>query len=186
MSSVTMPQQMIYYLISTSTHTTPMYPLLIRLSPVRSCYLHKESHPFWSLYPPNTFLGKHCIESTSTSCNYGPHHVDVRIQDIKQRVFLINNLIRVLIAPFQLINKSSFSFEFYIVISCSREGSVASEDAKDGAAQVFQSIGKCSQSTFRSVNEISSVSDKSSGLATIDMVYDLCSFLFRLFKLRIC
>lgn len=51
----------------------------------------------------------------------------------------------------------------------SREGSVASEDAKDGAAQVFQSIGKCSQSTFRSVNEISSVSDKSSGLATIDM-----------------
>ncbi|XP_065622768.1 uncharacterized protein LOC111991103 [Quercus suber] len=52
----------------------------------------------------------------------------------------------------------------------SRESSVASsEDAKDGAVQVFQSIGKCSQSTFRSVNEISSVSDKSSGLATIDM-----------------
>lgn len=51
----------------------------------------------------------------------------------------------------------------------SRESSVASEVAKDGVAQVFQSIGKCSQSTFRSVNEISSVSDKSSGLATIDM-----------------
>ncbi|KAL4606748.1 hypothetical protein ACB092_09G125900 [Castanea dentata] len=52
----------------------------------------------------------------------------------------------------------------------SRESSVtSSEDAKDGVAQVFHSIGKCSQSTFRSVNEISSVSDKSSGLATIDM-----------------
>ena len=63
MNNVTMPQQMIYCLTSTSTtHTTPMYPLLIQLSPVRSCCPHKESHPFWSLYPPNTFLGKHCIE----------------------------------------------------------------------------------------------------------------------------
>lgn len=62
MNNVTMPQQMIYCLTSNSTHTTPMYPLLIQLSPVRSCCPHKESHPFWSLYPPNTFLGKHCIE----------------------------------------------------------------------------------------------------------------------------
>uniref|UniRef100_A0A2N9GAV2 Uncharacterized protein n=1 Tax=Fagus sylvatica TaxID=28930 RepID=A0A2N9GAV2_FAGSY len=52
----------------------------------------------------------------------------------------------------------------------SQENSVASaQNAKDGVAQAFQTIGKCSQSTFRSVSELSSVNDRSSGLATIDM-----------------
>ncbi|XP_062167488.1 uncharacterized protein LOC133873750 isoform X2 [Alnus glutinosa] len=54
-------------------------------------------------------------------------------------------------------------------LSCP-ENSVASvEDAKDGVAQAFQTIGKCSQSTFRSVSELSSSGDRSSGLAVIDM-----------------
>lgn len=77
------------------------------------------------------------------------------------------------------------SFEFYIIISCSLENSVASaEDAKDGVAQAFQTIGKCSQSTFRSVSELSSSGDRSSGLADIDMVYIPCRFPLKILKLR--
>lgn len=71
--------------------------------------------------------------------------------------------------------KEHVSSIVYTFISCSPESSVASaEDAEDGVAQAFQTIGKCSQSRFRSVSELSSGGDRSSGLATVDMVYTLC------------
>lgn len=37
-------------------------------------------------------------------------------------------------------------------------------------AQAFQTIGKCSQSTFRSVTELSSGGDRLSGFAAVDVV----------------
>ncbi|XP_059463104.1 uncharacterized protein LOC132191966 isoform X2 [Corylus avellana] len=54
-------------------------------------------------------------------------------------------------------------------LSCPENSVASAEDAKDGVAQAFQTIGKCSQSTFRSVSELSSSGDRSSGLAVIDM-----------------
>lgn len=54
-------------------------------------------------------------------------------------------------------------------LSCPENSVASAEDAKDGVTQAFQTIGKCSQSTFRSVSEISSSGDRSSGLAVIDM-----------------
>ncbi|KAF5473425.1 hypothetical protein F2P56_010037 [Juglans regia] len=54
-------------------------------------------------------------------------------------------------------------------ISCPESSVASAEDAEDGVAQAFQTIGKCSQSTFRSVSELSSGGDRSSGLARVDM-----------------
>ncbi|KAB1222510.1 Protein downstream neighbor of Son [Morella rubra] len=54
-------------------------------------------------------------------------------------------------------------------LSCSENSVASAEDAKGGVAQAFQSIGKCIQSTFRSVNELSLGGDRSSCLATVDL-----------------
>lgn len=53
--------------------------------------------------------------------------------------------------------------------SCPENSAASAEDAKDSVTQTFQTIGKCSQSMFRSVSELSSGGDRSSGLGVIDM-----------------
>lgn len=47
---------------------------------------------------------------------------------------------------------------------------VSAEASKDGVLEARQIIEKCSQSTFRSVTELSQGSERSFGLATVDMV----------------
>lgn len=68
---------------------------------------------------------------------------------------------------FVYFDSTSFSY-------CSPGNSVAAAEAsKDGVVQARQIIEKCSQSTFRSVTELSLGSERSFGLATVDMVYFL-------------
>jgi hypothetical protein len=65
----------------------------------------------------------------------------------------------------------------------STENSVASDEVlKDDVVQPHQTIKSCSQSIFRSVTELSSSGERSSGLAFVEMVYFAGNFSFLLIK----
>ncbi|PQM35824.1 uncharacterized protein Pyn_33507 [Prunus yedoensis var. nudiflora] len=51
----------------------------------------------------------------------------------------------------------------------SPENVASDKNTENGMAQAFQTIGKCSQSTFRSVTELSSGGDRLSGFAAVDV-----------------
>ncbi|KAJ7971360.1 Protein downstream neighbor of Son [Quillaja saponaria] len=53
--------------------------------------------------------------------------------------------------------------------SCPENASASAEVSRDSPLQSCQTIGKCSESKFRTVTELSTTGDKLSGLATIDM-----------------
>ncbi|KAK0584310.1 hypothetical protein LWI29_010987 [Acer saccharum] len=54
-------------------------------------------------------------------------------------------------------------------VSCLGNSVSSDEAARDGVVQPCQTIEKCSQSTFRSVTELSSGGERQSGLATVDL-----------------
>lgn len=65
-----------------------------------------------------------------------------------------------------------FCVSIYLgLYSCSLGNSVASAEATENdEVQARQTIEKCNQSTFRSVTELSFGGERSSGLATVNMV----------------
>ena len=78
---------------------------------------------------------------------------------------------------------SLFSYQFYLVSPNSPENVASDKNTENGVAQAFQTIGKCSQSTFRSVTELSSGGDRLSGFAAVDVV-NLVEFPFNYIILK--
>ena len=89
---------------------------------------------------------------------------------------------------FFIINKS-FAFFIFILflISISPENTVASAAvSKDGTRQDCEYAEKCSQSTFRSVAELSLGSERISEMAVVDMVFLLSFSPFIYLKKVLC
>ena len=89
---------------------------------------------------------------------------------------------------FFIINKS-FAFFIFILflISISPENTVASAAvSKDGTRQDCEYAEKCSQSTFRSVAELSLGSERISEIVSVDMVFLLAFSPFIYLKKVLC
>ena len=71
-----------------------------------------------------------------------------------------------------MINYLIFAYLFFFFITFSPENTVASASvSRDGTKQDCEYAEKCSQSTFRSVAELSLGSERISEMSAVDMVF---------------